>query len=184
MKMKALCCAAVAAALLASPALADILVTFDPADSVINGVGNTVDVKIMADIPVDEAIIGWGLDVDLFGTSAVINDPAVDVVIGPDWQATATFDGDYLAAVLPFPPTPISGMVELATVTFTGVELGLTNLGMSDDAGVEPDEGFLMELTPRVFAPVQYGTGTINVVPEPASLALFALGALALVRRR
>ncbi|MBN2448239.1 MAG: PEP-CTERM sorting domain-containing protein [Phycisphaerae bacterium] len=158
-----------------SGALADINVEFYAQDSVIASPGQTVLVDILADIPVADATLVWGLDLNVV-------DPAIAtwelVGIGPAWiDAGGTIDGDGLAG-LAFPLGVYGDDILLATVEFTGVSEGITGIGLGADG---EDEGF--GLDPDGFANVIFGTGTVEVLPEPTTLLLLSLG-LALVRRR
>jgi hypothetical protein len=172
--------AAVAAlALLAAPAYATVTLNFVQQDTTIPVVGNTADVEIRADFT--DAIVGWGLDlnVDFPGVANVTG-----IAIGPLWDTVSSIDGDDLAGLAdPFahpggigPGTDIL----LATLTFTANAVGTTPISLSVSAG--EDEGFaLWDLSGNDV--VNFANGTVTV-PEPASLALVALGALTLVRRR
>jgi hypothetical protein len=176
-KCKFLCCLLVIGTLGLAGASADIMVTLMPADSTIAAVGMTTDVCILADIPEADAILGWGLDLN-------VGDPGIaditNVAIGPLFNAVATPDGDGLGG-LAFPDCVWGSEILLATVTFTGYAPGTTGLALGDSYPVDLTEGFA--LCEQGFATVFYGDGSITVVPEPASLVLLALGALALRRR-
>jgi hypothetical protein len=155
---------------------ADIMVTLFPADAVIDPVGATTTVDIMADIPEVDAILGWGLDL-------LVADPGIagitNVAIGPLFNAAYAADGDELAG-LAFPDCVWGPDVLLATVTFTGYAFGITDTALGATEG-DLTEGFA--LCGSGFAPAVYGDGTVRVIPEPASLTLLALGLLVLRRR-
>lgn len=167
--------------LMASPSLAAIIVSWDPPVQFVDIAQGTTTINMIADIPEDEAIIGWGLDLDVFGFSASYLPPPV---IGPLFDPVFAPDGDELAALVPpFPPpgTVWGNDVLLATLTFSLDDLGLTDLYGNYTQG-DLTEGFWTEN--GQVQEVGFICGKIYVTPEPTSLALLALGGLALIRRR
>ncbi|MCP4591501.1 MAG: PEP-CTERM sorting domain-containing protein [bacterium] len=178
-KLKMVGAALCVAALLVPSAEAVIDVGLDLEDSTVL-LGNTVDVDIVAQVPEADAILGWGLDLDVVSASIA---SIVGVNIAAPWQAAATQDGDGLGA-LSFPPgsSYFGADMVLATVTLQGDLIGISDLEMSDDGPGDITEGFALD--PTGLATVVYHPGTIEVIPEPTTLALLAFGGLALLRRR
>jgi hypothetical protein len=173
-----LLCAIFAAGVFALSASADITVSFNPVHSWTT-VGGTVAVDIVADIPEDEAILGWGLDL-------TIDDPSIASwtlnSIGPMFDAiVGNPDGDLLGGLVPQPGNVWGTGVVLATIDFLGLNLGTTDLFLGDDSPGDPTEGFALD--PTGFAMVNYVPGTLEVIPEPAALVLLAVAGL-LIRRR
>ena len=180
--MKKLLCILVAVGALTMSASADITVYFDPGSAIIYGVGNTVQVDILADITEDQAIVGWGMDVigDNPGVADVTN-----VAIGPLFDAAYAPDGDDLAGLVQQPGNVWGDGILLATLTYTGYALGSNDIVGSDDNPVDLTEGFAID--PDLgggFGNMTYLPGCVHViVPEPASLGLLALGLVVLRRR-
>ena len=167
MKVKAVCCALLIG-LLASPALADVMVNFVP-DEVFGLIpGDEVVVDIYADI--SDPIVGWQVDLDTAGVASY--DPML-TVIGTDWFA-ASDDGDALGG-LAFPAPISGGDVHLATITLTY----LTGSGLVNFTAEDFGEGFA--LYPTGFA--TWSSTGVYLTPEPASLMLLALVGLVLRRR-
>jgi len=166
-------CTALLIGLLVSPALAGIVVSFNPPTQPW-GAGNNATVDIVANIPEAEAIIGWGLDLTLSGNPASLTGPPV---IGPLFDAAFAPDGDGLAGLVPPPGTVFGAQVVLASLALhTANPYGTTYL----DASYTPGDLFEGLMTENGFAQVTFVQGVIK--PEPASLALF--GVLLLLRRR
>ncbi len=184
MKMRLLC-SALMLSVVAAPAMADIVVSFDPTPKTAVLGSGTFSIDIVADIPGDEPIVGWGLDLDIVDPNIAILEGTIQ--IGPSWTPAAlpteNEDLDGLAG-LAFPSGVTGTGVLLATVYFTPVALGTTDLLLSDDnATGDLTEGFALEGAGAGFANVIYNVGQIHIVPEPAALALM-LVAGALLRRR
>jgi hypothetical protein len=155
-----------------APGSADVLVWFDPQDLVIPAVGNTTDVEVWANFT--DPIVAWGLDLTVVDTSIAA---WTETVIGGSWDETATLDGDGLAG-LRFPPG-LTGDVLLATLVFTGLDLGTTGISLGYSG--EEDEGFLLEFN-GLDEDVTFVPGTITVIPEPTLPV--ALGIIGLLLRR
>lgn len=173
------CCAVCAVLALAFTASADIVVNFNPQVSTI-GVGDVVTVQVVADIPANEAVVGWGWDINIV-TPGIVN-LVSKTVADPPWNEVPDNDNDGLAALLPPPGTGLFGNVLLATLQFQGIALGSTQITLSTTPG-DLTEGFAID--PALgggFAPATFVAGTINV-PEPASLMLLAVAGLLLRRR-
>ncbi len=176
--------------LAASPAWATITVMLDPPAQSVAISAPSVSVDILADIPEADAIVQWGLDLSYdspilalsggsWANAVTINTALFDVAVAPD--------GDELSALVPFSAAPLWGSnVLLATVEFVPVGLGTSPLVLSDSNGAgDLTEGFALDPPPTgVFADVAYVLGAITVTPEPATIALLALGGLCLLRRR
>ncbi len=185
--MGAMATAMVAGVLLGpAPADATVVVSLSPANQVVPLVDGTATVDIVAVIPEADAIVGWGLDLDLFGTSVSVSGSAINE---PTWTAVSGVDGDGLAGLVPTPPgtaiwsDPVA--IVLATVTLSLDELGTTDLTLSDDNPADLSEGFALDPPPvGAFADVSYQPGSITVIPEPACLMLLMLGGAACVSRR
>ncbi|NLG42942.1 MAG: PEP-CTERM sorting domain-containing protein [Phycisphaerae bacterium] len=150
--------------LVVSPALADIAVTLEP--------GGGLTGLIYADIPIQDAIVAFGLD-------APSQNPAMTLTsftAGPLFaQPASTPDGDGIAGLV------LSGAVYgehvlLGTLTYDGdpaggwVDLGVTPGDLTEGLAL-PGFGFAAATFSGAY------------IPEPAALALLAIGAFALRRR-
>ena len=168
-----------AAACIATPAQATVVCGFDPDASTHGLGGGQFTVDIVADIT-DVSVFGWGLDLD-FSTSGIVQ--LDSITLGPLWdEPGSTGDGDGLAGAA-FPDS-VSGLdLLLATLTFTPLALGETDLILSHDNPPDLTEGF--PLDPTGFEEDEtFNLGHITIVPEPATLALLFLSGLVAVRRR
>lgn len=179
MRMKVACCTALLLGLAVVPATAGVVVGFNPVTSTVN-VGDIFTVEIVATIDVGTPIVGWGMDLNVINPLIAV--PTGNVTIGGDWDGVYAPDGDQLAG-LAF-PIGITGYTVLAEVEFQALAVGVTPILGSHTDG-DFTEGFALQPPPQgAFADVTYETGSIEVLPEPATLVLLALGGLALIRRR
>lgn len=188
MRTKAVCVILLLGFVGVGPAMADITVSLNPQDQVVNLADTTVAfVDIVASIPELDAITGFGLDLafdaSLLGTAT----PTLGAQFVP--YGGGTPDGDGLGGLAVFSEIPVWGDdVHLATVQFdlTG-HYGVSPLIMSDDNPADLTEGFAVVPPPYgVFADVVYVAGSIETIPSPsaATLGLLGLFSLGLARRR
>lgn len=175
-KWKAVSAAALLALVAAVPASATVTLHFVQQNTVIPTVGGTANVEIRADFT--DAISGWGLDLNVSNPGVA---DLLSFTIGPDWDpATDTLDDDLLAGLSESLTGVAAGSnILLATLTFQANGIGSTPISLSVN---NEDEGFVLADTIQLDA-TNFAAGSI-IVPEPASLALVALGGLALLRRR
>ena len=178
-KSKIVCLALCLALCGASTASADVAVNFDPLVTYVDlGDMFTVDIIMDAD---PEGITGWGIDLNIINTNKIaqVGSP----VIGPDWTPVFAPDGDELAGLATLAdPEGVTGTSVLATITFLATQVGWTQIHASDDWPEDETEGFGI-FDDGVISPAYY-CGYVQVVPEPASLALLLIGGLVLRRRR
>ena len=162
-----------------SQAVATVTVT-EELGSGTYGLGQTIISTVMAEIPLEEPVLGWGIDFDwddavvqLVGYT--VNDLLWDEGFAPDDPGVLDI------AALSFPAN-VTGNALLVTFEFLAVGIGETDFTFGDDNPPDLTEGFALD--PTGFAEVVYTPGHFTVIPEPGSLALLALGGLALLRRR
>ena len=163
---------ALAPFLLAAPAPAAVIAYVVAPATV--PIGSSFDVELRASL--GDATLGWGLDLG-FDPAAVhlVSAP----VIGADWAAVSASDGDGLAGIAL--GAGLTGDRRLAVVRFEAVALGATNFVLSETLS-DLSEGFALD--PSGFATAQYQGATVNVIPEPGTALLTALGLAGLAARR
>lgn len=173
-----------------APARSAVIVSFQP--PVVNvEVGQTATIDLVAMIPLDTPVIGWGLHVSL-DNAAVLQFPGTGTLNIADWfpaGMNAVFDvntpSDRIAAVA-F-PTPKVGFVTLATFSFVATAQGMTMIEAYDNRLLNPlmpdnTEGFAL-VPPKGFAQVTYVPGRINV-PTPGGTIIAAAGCVVWIARR
>lgn len=178
-------------------ASAAIVVRFDP--PVVNAEPNTpITIRLFADIPADQPIIGWGVKIKLTDdtlfrpflgdTPAAISGTAF---VGPTWFPAPNI------GVLGFPfgqsptihvagvsfPAPVTGNnILLAEVRLTGFRNGTSELLVFDERATGNNATGFALVPPKGFAAVTYRAARINI-PAPSAAALL-LSALIPFRRR
>lgn len=180
MKKIFLICAMVAAltCINVMPAQATISLEFNPSAIVVDPC-DIFFVDLVADIPQQDAILGWGLDL-LYDPTQMSWD---SLIIGTDWNQ-ASGDGDGFGGLAVFPPGLIWGDdILLATLDFHCRRPGFSWLDVAVTSG-DPTEGFI--LPGGGFADWTSTPANITQTPEPATLFLIGTGlaGLAAARRR
>jgi len=197
MRKISVCLMAVALAVLVAGAAqaSTIQVGFNPSAPTV-AAGGLFSVDVVADIPTDASIVGFGFnlvfDPDQVKLQDVAGGPLWDVLWDPD-----LFPAEYIPAFLaagPNSPEFVTGNdVLLATLYFSCLGLGTSNLSINVDPEdftqgfIGPSTAGLLDGQYRDWAvtPAEI-TQTEAVIPEPATLLLLAsgLGGLAAARKR
>jgi len=160
------------------PAHADIVLKFNPTDIEVP-VCSIFSVNLLADIPADEAILGWGLDLLYDNTQMRLD----SLTIGSNWdQTTGGIDLDGFGGLSTDFPSLIAGTdILLATFDFHCLDIGFSMLDLSVTLG-DLTEGFV--LPGGDFAKWSYTSANITQTPEPATLFLVGTGLAGLVAAR
>ena len=170
------------------PGYAIVTLSFAPASSNVS-LNDAFSVDLIADIPANEAINSWGLDL-AFDAAVLSLDSFTKAPIWTGGLGSCSLDNDEICGNAMVPS--ISGISTLGTFNFTAVGVGSTALDLSATAG-DITEGFRLSIAgiPIVIPDWDYTPGQVNVrpaspVPEPAVLALmvFGLAGLGMVRRK
>jgi hypothetical protein len=138
--------------------------------------GESFSVDVVADL--SEAIVGFGFDAG-FDTALLAR---TALSIGPAWVAVNAADGDGLAGLSPLPGQQGSDVL-LATLGFDALAPGLAEIVLGVTSG-DNAEGFARVQLGLFDSFVLPDALAVEIVPEPASAALFALGLAALAARR
>ena len=155
---------ALALCLLAAPAPAAVMAYVVAPSSV--GIGSQFDVELRATL--GDPTLGWGVDLGYDATKVqLVSAPT----IGSDWTAVAASDGDGLAGVAL--GAGLTGDHRLAVLRFQAIASGSASFVLSETLS-DLSEGFALD--PTGYAQTSYQGATVNVVPEPATALLTALG--------
>jgi outer membrane protein assembly factor BamB len=138
--------------------------------------GESFEVDVVADL--SEAIVGFGFDASF--DSALLARTAL--AIGPAWVAVNAPDGDGLAGLSPLPGRQGTDVL-LATFAFEALAPGLADIVLGITSG-DNAEGFARVQLGVFDAVVLPDPLAVEIVPEPASAALLALGLAGLAARR
>jgi hypothetical protein len=180
MKKMFLICAIVAALTCFNVMSANaIILEFNPTDIEVP-LGTKFSVDLLAtDVPVYNAIIGWGLDLIYDNTQMSLD----SLTIGSNWsQTTGGIDLDEFGGLLSCDPSNILGDdILLATFDFQCLDVGFSTLDLAVTTG-DLTEGFSLLI--GGFAEWSYTSANITQTPEPATLFLVGTGLAGLVAAR
>ena len=160
-----------------------IVVSFVPSATSVT-VGEVFTIDVIASIPTSANLVSWGMDID-FNSDVLAHDALADVAIGAAF--TTTFapvgDGDGLLGITLAPDPPANGGdFVLATLTFTAIEAGVTEITGAYTAD-DPFEGFFG--SGGTVLPIDFGSAMVTVVPLPPAVLVGGLGlAVVVVLRR
>jgi hypothetical protein len=164
---------------LATPPAEAVVLKFQPSAATVN-VGDDVTIDMLADIGDDEPVIGFDLNVGFDPSIASL----VNVAFGSAWDPVGSFwdGGTWLLGIAPydfdaFAQTVVTGDdVLLASLTFSGDAKGITEVTALLDGLTN---GFYLLPTDDDPFPVvgaEVTPGSLQAVPEPATLALLLPG--------
>lgn len=192
----------VGAIISASSAHALVSLEFRPLLQTVN-LGQTVSIELWATSPITGGESFAAVDTNLVWTNSILNPISANQGGGAynSWTSSGFManemnqslsDGNAfwtgLSPLFGTPPVATASGLKLTTFTFTAIALGTATLDMP---AVYNYPGRPQPFESKVYGPQNSDlTGTlsptavVNVVPEPASMAAFGLGALALLRKR
>jgi len=148
-------------------------------------------VRIMVSTDAADVVGGCNLNAEIAGGGSAYGGAAGPAITGADMEAGTIFDGNNAGQ------TDLGSIPQLAIrsiVTTSGTVLAdglLVTLTIDTTGFTTPGSTWMLELGqtlngPTDFAPTPaiISEGTIELIPEPASLVLLSLGGLALLVRR
>ena len=163
------------------PGVADaaLAISMNPVEGVVS-VGEVATYEIVAIIPFTAKLFYWGGDL-VFGRPSGSNQiqgqvSLVGTTMNPYWEANPGTDADGLCGSN---RAGITGTVVLFSFDVKGVTEGFLTVSFTQTPG---DSYEIFGTSPSEVALVRQGT--IQVVPEPATLAMMLFGGLIMSRRR
>jgi hypothetical protein len=152
-------------------ARADVITVAVNPETAFSRPGTEVSVQILAVIPEQTPVLGWGLH--LAWDTTVLN--LSRVVIADLWLSVSGQDSGQLGGLALVPVSGVS--VSLADVTFMPIKVGKTAIDISVMPG-DLTQGFILDTYGFADTSLSGASIVVQDTPEPASLNVVAGGAV------